>query len=117
MPNRRPAGTTGPSAAVSVRPSSRAKAAELRTKSGLMVGLGEEAEEVFDVMRDLRANGCDVLTIGQYLSPTRQHLPVHEYVAPETFDEYGRVGLELGFAHVESGPLVRSSYHADGHVV
>lgn len=82
-------------------------------KSGLMAGLGETGAEVLETMRDLRAAGCEVLTIGQYLQPTRKNLPVVEFVRPETFVRYGRAGLEMGFVHVASGPLVRSSYHAD----
>ena len=83
------------------------------TKSGIMVGLGETPEEIHAVMADLRAVECDLLTIGQYLQPTREHLPVCEYVAPEIFAEYARVGRALGFRHVASGPFVRSSYHAE----
>ena len=83
------------------------------TKSGLMVGLGESSSEIRAAMVDLRAAACDLLTIGQYLQPTRQHLPVIEYVAPDTFAEYGRIGRELGFRHVAAGPFVRSSYHAE----
>jgi lipoic acid synthetase len=82
------------------------------TKSGLMLGLGETAEEVLDVMRDLRTAGVRILTIGQYLSPSPRHLPIARYVTPEEFGDFRRAGLEMGFAHVESGPLVRSSYHA-----
>ena len=82
------------------------------TKSGLMLGLGETLEETLGVMRDLRAHGVDVLTIGQYLRPSPRHLPIVRYVAPEEFAELGRAGREMGFGHVESGPLVRSSYHA-----
>lgn len=82
------------------------------TKSGLIVGLGEEFAEVVEVMKDLRDSGCDILTIGQYLSPGRRHLPVHRFYHPEEFKELKAVGVELGFKHVESGPLVRSSYHA-----
>jgi lipoyl synthase len=82
------------------------------TKSGIMVGLGETAEEVLAVIRDLRIHQVDILTIGQYLRPSPKHLPVVRYVTPAEFDEYRRAGLEMGFAHVESGPLVRSSYHA-----
>ncbi|MGA1994274.1 MAG: lipoyl synthase [Bryobacteraceae bacterium] len=82
------------------------------TKSGLMLGLGETAEEVLAVMRDLRAQGVAILTLGQYLRPSPRHLPVARYVSPEEFAGLGRAGLEMGFAHVESGPLVRSSYHA-----
>jgi len=83
------------------------------TKSGLMVGLGETPDEVAGVMADLRAAACDLLTIGQYLQPTRGHLPVIEYVAPQIFADYAKVGRELGFRHVAAGPFVRSSYHAD----
>jgi lipoic acid synthetase len=83
------------------------------TKSGLMVGLGETAEEMQQAMRDLRAAGCDLLTVGQYLQPTRAHLPVIEYVAPETFAAYAAFGRGLGFRHVAAGPFVRSSYHAE----
>jgi lipoic acid synthetase len=83
------------------------------TKSGLMVGLGEEKEEIFDVMRQMRAHDIDMLTIGQYLAPSREHLPVRRYVEPAEFDEYTRYAKELGFARAACGPLVRSSYHAD----
>jgi lipoic acid synthetase len=83
------------------------------TKSGLMMGLGEETEEVYQVMQDLRAHGCSMLTLGQYLQPTKAHLPVQRYVTPEEFADYGRVAKELGFKQVASAPLVRSSYHAD----
>ena len=82
------------------------------TKSGLMLGLGETAEEVLQVMRDLRAHHVDILTLGQYLRPSPKHLPIVRYVTPEEFAEFRRAGNEMGFAHVESGPLVRSSYHA-----
>jgi lipoic acid synthetase len=81
-------------------------------KSGLMVGLGETAAEVLSVMRDLRAHGVDILTLGQYLRPSPQHLPIVRYVPPAEFDEFRRAGDAMGFAHVEAGPLVRSSYHA-----
>jgi len=77
------------------------------------VGLGEAAEEVIEVMRDLHAHGCEMLTIGQYLRPSSHHLPVDKYVTPEEFAYFKKIGLDLGFSHVESGPLVRSSYHAD----
>lgn len=87
-----------------------------RTKSGIMVGLGEQKEEVFLIMDDLVAHGCDVLTIGQYLQPTKMHLEVEEFVHPDTFAMYKEVGLSKGFQYVESGPLVRSSYHAERHV-
>lgn len=85
----------------------------LHTKSGLMLGLGEEHEEVLEAMRDLRAAGVDILTLGQYLQPTVKHLPVREFVSPEVFADLQRIGETLGFLHVASGPLVRSSYHAD----
>jgi len=87
-----------------------------RTKSGIMVGLGETNEEVFEIMDDLVAHGCDVLTIGQYLQPTKLHLNVETFVHPDTFAMYKEVGLKKGFDYVESGPLVRSSYHAEKHV-
>jgi len=83
------------------------------TKSGLMLGLGETGEELFTAMEDLRRVGCDILTLGQYLQPTRAHLPVVEFVSPEKFTEYGKVAERMGFRHVASGPMVRSSYHAD----
>ncbi|HTS00518.1 MAG TPA: lipoyl synthase [Bacteroidota bacterium] len=86
------------------------------TKSGLMLGLGEREEEVIAVMRDLRDHGCDILTLGQYLRPTMDHLPVERYVTPGEFNTYKEEGLRIGFRHVESGPLVRSSYHAGEHV-
>ena len=85
----------------------------ITTKSGLMVGLGEEWEEVLQVMADLQEARCDILTVGQYLSPSRRHLPITRYYAPEEFDSLRQAALELGFRHVESGPLVRSSYHAE----
>jgi lipoic acid synthetase len=81
-------------------------------KSGLMLGLGETIDEVLAVMRDLRATGVDILTVGQYLRPSPKHLPIVRYVTPAEFDDLRRAGYEMGFAHVESGPLVRSSYHA-----
>ncbi len=87
-----------------------------RTKSGIMVGLGETDEEVFQTMKDLLAHGCDVVTIGQYLQPTKMHLAVESFVRPEKFAEYKAVGLDMGFDFVESGPLVRSSYHAERHL-
>ena len=94
----------------------RTKAFGKRTKSGIMVGLGETKEQVFKVMDDLVAHGCDVLTIGQYLQPTKMHLEVAEYIHPDIFKMYEEVGLEKGFDMVESGPLVRSSYHAEKHL-
>ncbi|MCW8907072.1 MAG: lipoyl synthase [Sedimenticola sp.] len=83
------------------------------TKSGLMLGLGESLVEVKQVMHDLRNHGCELLTLGQYLQPSPHHLPVSRYVTPEEFDELKRVGEQMGFSHVASGPFVRSSYHAD----
>ena len=94
----------------------RTKAAGLRTKSGVMLGLGETPDEVYQIMRDLKAHGCDVLTLGQYLQPTKLHLPVEAFITPEQFTHYETVGLELGFDYVESGPLVRSSYHSERHL-
>lgn len=86
---------------------------EVLTKSGLMVGLGETKEEIIDVLREMREHDIDMLTIGQYLQPSRDHLPVERYVEPAEFDEYTAVAKELGFTHAACGPLVRSSYHAD----
>lgn len=83
------------------------------TKSGIMLGLGETMEETLAVMQDLRDHGCNMLTLGQYLQPSQDHLAVERYVTPEEFDELGRLGREMGFSHVASGPMVRSSYHAD----
>lgn len=94
----------------------RAKKKGMVTKSGLMLGLGEMEAEVLEVMEDLSGVGCDILTLGQYLQPTRDHLPVERFVAPEEFNMYRGRGLEMGFRHVESGPLVRSSYHAETQV-
>ncbi|MBU0560079.1 MAG: lipoyl synthase [Bacteroidetes bacterium] len=85
----------------------------LRTKSGIMVGIGETTNEVLELMKDLKDYGCDIMTIGQYLQPTKSHLPVHRYVTLEEFALYKEEGRKLGFKAVESGPLVRSSYHAD----
>ncbi len=85
----------------------------IHTKSGLMLGLGETPEELFQAMRDLRASRCDILMLGQYLQPTLRHLPAKEFVPPEKFAEYKVAAEEMGFAHVASGPMVRSSYHAD----
>jgi lipoic acid synthetase len=82
------------------------------TKSGLMLGLGERPGEVLEVMRDLREHRVEILTLGQYLRPSPKHLPIVRYVTPQEFDEFRRAGCEMGFSHVESGPLVRSSYHA-----
>lgn len=94
----------------------RLKDAGVKTKSGVMLGLGETEEEVIETMNDLRAVGCDVLTLGQYLQPTPKHLPVAEFVRPERFAKYKEIGLAKGFRFVESGPLVRSSYHAEKHI-
>jgi len=88
-----------------------------RTKSGIMLGLGETKEEVIEAMRELREADVDILTLGQYLQPTPKHLPVVEFVTPEVFEELKEIGLEMGFRYVESGPLVRSSYHAEKHLV
>lgn len=95
----------------------RTKAYGKRTKSGVMLGLGETPEEVYAIMDDLVAHGCDVLTLGQYLQPTRMHLEVKEFITPELFEHYREEGMKRGFAYVESGPLVRSSYHAERHVL
>lgn len=87
-----------------------------RTKSGVMLGLGETKDEVFKIMDDLVQYGCDVLTLGQYLQPTKMHIAIAEYIHPDLFAEYKEVGLAKGFSFVESGPLVRSSYHAERHI-
>ncbi len=87
--------------------------ADILTKSGFMVGLGEKTEEVIQLMRDLRNTNCDILTIGQYLAPSPSHHPVIEYIHPDIFERYRQTALQLGFRHVASGPLVRSSYHAN----
>jgi len=89
----------------------------IRSKSGIMLGLGETEEEVIRVMEDLRSVGCEVMTIGQYLQPTLKHLPVCEYIRPEQFEKYRKIGLDMGFRHIESGPLVRSSYRAEKHIL
>ncbi|HSB97811.1 MAG TPA: lipoyl synthase, partial [Spongiibacteraceae bacterium] len=89
---------------------------DVLTKSGLMLGLGETREELLQVLSDMRAHDIDMLTLGQYLQPSRDHLPVSRFVTPEEFDEFGRIATELGFKSVASGPLVRSSYHADKQV-
>ena len=91
-------------------------APQLKTKSGLMLGLGEKTEEVLSVMHDLRSVGCDFLSIGQYLAPSKQHYPVKEYILPEQFDYYKEKGKETGFSYIESGPYVRSSYLAAGYL-
>jgi len=89
------------------------RAPQLHTKSGLMLGLGETEEELHEAMRDLRDVDCDILTLGQYLQPTKKHLPVTEFIHPDKFTEYQQIAEALGFTHVASAPLVRSSYHAD----
>ncbi len=94
----------------------RLKKGGMRTKSGVMLGLGETRDEVIETMEDLRSVQVDVLTLGQYLQPTRKHLPVQEFVTPEQFKEYEEIGLKMGYRFVESGPLVRSSYHAEKHL-
>ncbi len=91
----------------------KARHPEIPTKSGLMVGIGEEIDEVLEIMRDLRAHDCDMLTVGQYLQPSRYHLPVKRYVTPAEFKIIEDEGYSMGYKHVASGPLVRSSYHAD----
>lgn len=90
--------------------------AGIRSKSGIMLGLGETPDEILETMADLRTVGCEVLTIGQYLQPTENHYPVREYIHPDVFEKYRLKGLEMGFRYVESAPLVRSSYHAERHV-
>ena len=95
----------------------RYKRGGMRTKSSIMLGLGEERREVIAAMRDLRSVGCDILTLGQYLRPTEKHLPVEEYVRPEVFAELEQQGLALGFRFVAAGPLVRSSYKAGEYFV
>jgi lipoic acid synthetase len=92
------------------------KEAKMRTKSGIMLGLGEAKEEVIQTLQDLKDNGCDVVTIGQYLQPTAKHLEVQRFVHPDEFAEYQQIGYDIGLDHVESGPLVRSSYHSEKHL-
>ncbi len=94
----------------------RLKKAGMKTKSGIMLGLGETQEEVYEAMDDLRSVNVDILTLGQYLQPTKAHLPVFEFITPEQFEAYKTVAMEKGFRYVESGPLVRSSYHAEKHL-
>lgn len=95
----------------------RIAASGVRAKSGIMLGLGETLDEVRETFRDLAAAGCEVLTVGQYLQPTEHHIPVEEYIHPDTFAMLRDEALALGFRHVESGPLVRSSYHAERHIL
>lgn len=87
--------------------------ADIPTKSGIMIGLGEDFEEIVETMADLRSHGCDLLTIGQYLRPSKKHWPISKFYKPSEFDDLKRIGMEMGFSHVAAGPLVRSSYHAD----
>lgn len=94
----------------------RLKKGGMKTKSGIMLGLGETHEEIIETMEDLSSVNVDILTLGQYLQPTAKHLPIHEFVTPERFAEYKEIGLKLGFKYVESGPLVRSSYRAEKHI-
>ncbi len=93
------------------------KTGGMRTKSGMMLGLGEKKEEVIQSMRDLRNSGVDVITLGQYLQPSKKHLPVERFVHPDEFAEYREIGYQAGFDYVESGPLVMSSYHSEKHVI
>lgn len=94
----------------------RLKKGGMRTKSGIMLGLGETDQEIIEAMEDLRSVQVDILTLGQYLQPTPKHLPIVEFVTPERFDKYRELGMKMGFRYVESGPLVRSSYHAEKHL-
>jgi lipoic acid synthetase len=94
----------------------RLKKGGMRTKSGVMLGLGETEQEVIETMEDLRSVNVDILTLGQYLQPTPKHLPVVDFITPEQFDTYKELGIKMGFRYVESGPLVRSSYHAEKHI-
>lgn len=94
----------------------RLKKAGMRTKSGIMLGLGETEKEILETMEDLRSVDCDVVTLGQYLQPSAKHLPIAEFITPEKFAEYKIIGQKMGFKYVESGPLVRSSYHAEKHM-
>ena len=101
---------------VSLQVIAQVASAGVIAKSGIMLGLGEERDEILQTMDDLRAVGCRVMTIGQYLQPTEKNIEVKEYIRPEMFEEYKTIGLAKGFRFVESGPLVRSSYHAERHV-
>ncbi|MBD5370031.1 MAG: lipoyl synthase [Bacteroides sp.] len=91
-------------------------ASGIRSKSGIMLGLGEREDEILQTMDDLLGAGCEVMTIGQYLQPTKNHFPLQDYITPEKFGEYGEIGRRKGFRHIESAPMVRSSYHAEKHV-
>jgi lipoic acid synthetase len=95
----------------------RLKKGGMKTKSGIMLGLGESIDEVLETLEDLSRVNVDIVTLGQYLQPSLNHLPVAEFITPEQFDYYREVGLKMGFRHVESGPLVRSSYHAEKHIL
>jgi lipoyl synthase len=95
----------------------RLKDAGMKTKSGLMLGLGETEDEVIEAMEDLRKVKVDIITLGQYLQPSAKHLTVKEFITPEQFNKYKEIGLKMGFRHVESAPLVRSSYHAEKHIL
>jgi lipoic acid synthetase len=95
----------------------RLKKGGMKTKSGIMLGLGESSDEVLETLEDLSRVNVDIVTLGQYLQPSLNHLPVAEFITPEQFDYYREVGLKMGFRHVESGPLVRSSYHAEKHIL
>ena len=95
----------------------RLKKGGMKTKSGVMLGLGESEEEVVETLEDLQKVNVDIITLGQYLQPTLNHLPVAEFITPEQFNYYREIGLKMGFRHVESGPLVRSSYHAEKHIL
>ena len=95
----------------------RIAATQIRSKSGIMLGLGETPDEIIETMDDLRAVGCEVMTIGQYLQPTEKHYPVARYIHPDEFDRLGEIARNKGFRHVESAPLVRSSYHAEKHLL
>ena len=88
----------------------------MKTKSGIMLGLGEKEHEIIETMKDLRNVGVHIMTIGQYLQPTKKHLPVLDFISPDQFEKYKKLGLDFGFRNVESGPLVRSSYHAERHI-
>jgi lipoic acid synthetase len=95
----------------------RLKKGGMKTKSGIMLGLGESSDEVLETLEDLSRVNVDIVTLGQYLQPSLNHLPVAEFITPEQFDYYREEGLKMGFRHVESGPLVRSSYHAEKHIL
>ena len=113
----RPSGCHGAETTASRTHISKNHEGGMRTKSGIMLGLGEAREEVIQTLHDLRNSNVDVVTIGQYLQPTKKHLPVHRFVHPDEFAEYREIGYQIGFDYVESGPLVRSSYHSERHVI